>query len=479
MSDETSIVEMERMESTALESSCTEAKQIYFGLLRSESDEGIVARSRSYLIEQLQLAAGCEADLPQNLDEIAAWSASNVLSVGARYRQYLDERKAGGRRQYFDGKSHALYFLRSVAPTKLVDGAWLYGLVGHWNDTRFWPLIQTYIEEIGGGLPDKNHVAIYKRLLAAHGCEQWETLSDAYFVQGAIQLALARHTANFLPEVIGFNLGYEQLPLHLLICAYELNELGIDPYYFTLHVSIDNAASGHAAKAVRGLFDALPSIADQETFCHRVMNGYKLNSMGVSTNAVIAEFDLYKELLSIFAAKSSMGSHLHSDYSRIAGKSVNQWLSDPAQIPAFLDSLQQTGWIKRHQDPERSRFWKLIQSEHAEMFGVFNAYERQIIHDWVAGDTVNDQKLHLLSYKEKPRLFNAPPTGKVPSYAAGDSEALDDFNMELRLLESKLGKFSSKDAAMATLVELMSPVHHHTDVGLMATRVFTRLFQNG
>lgn len=470
---------MKRMENTALGPSCTEARQIYFGLLRDEPDEGIVARSRSYLIEQLQLADEYKADLPQNLDEIADWSVLNVLRVGARYRQYLDERKAGGSRQYFGGKSHALYFLRSVAPTKSVDGVWLYGLLSHWNDTRFWPLIQIYIEELGRGFPDKNHVAIYKRLLAAHGCEQWETLGDAYFVQGTIQLALARHTANFLPEVIGFNLGYEQLPLHLLICAYELNELGIDPYYFTLHVSVDNAVSGHAAKAVRGLFDALPSIADRETFYRRVMNGYKLNSMGVGTNAVIAQFDLYKELLSILTTKCGMGSRLHSDYSRIAGKSVNQWLSDPAQLPAFLDSLQQTGWIKRHQNPELSRFWKLIRGEHAEMFGVFTAYEKQIIHDWVAGDSVNDQNSHLLSYKDRQYLFNAPPTGGVPSSAAEDPEALDDFNMELRLLESNLGKFPSKDAAMATLVKLMSPVHHHTDVGLMATRVFTRMLENG
>jgi hypothetical protein len=57
--------------------------------------------------------------------------------------------------------------------------------------------------------------------------------------------------------VIGYNLGYEQLPLHLLITSYELNELGIDPYYFTLHVTVDNAGSGHAHKAVQALRDLM------------------------------------------------------------------------------------------------------------------------------------------------------------------------------------------------------------------------------
>ncbi len=56
---------------------------------------------------------------------------------------------------------------------------------------------------------------------------QWDDLSDDHYIQGALQLAMAHHADQFLPEIIGFNLGYEQLPLHLLITAYELKELGI------------------------------------------------------------------------------------------------------------------------------------------------------------------------------------------------------------------------------------------------------------
>jgi|GEM_PF-6927555 len=33
----------------------------------------------------------------------------------------------------------------------------------------------------------------------------------------------------YLPEVVGFNFGYEQLPLHLLITTYELDELALPP----------------------------------------------------------------------------------------------------------------------------------------------------------------------------------------------------------------------------------------------------------
>src|SRR5690606_25225919 len=180
----------------------------------------------------------------------------------------------------------------------------------------------------------------------------------------------------FLPEVIGFNLGYEQLPLHLLITAYELNELGIDPYYFTLHITVDNAAAGHAKKAVQAVFDAMPRIADRDAFYERVANGYKLNFLGTSTTSAIAGFELEQELLAILASKCATGAQLHSDYCRVGGKTINQWLSDATQLPAFLESLQELGWIRRHQAPENSRFWRLIEGEHSEMFGVFTAYEK-------------------------------------------------------------------------------------------------------
>jgi hypothetical protein len=422
------------------------------------------------------------------------WVESNTVRVGRDYRSYLDERKAGGARRYFTSKSHALHFLKSVAPTKLVDGAWLYGLLHRWDDARFGELIRIYLEELGEGIPDKNHVLIYKKLLAAHGCDQWTTLSDAHFAQGAIQLSLAHLASDFLPEVIGFNLGYEQLPLHLLISAYELNELGIDPYYFTLHVTVDNASSGHARKALQGLFDALPQVTDREAFYRRVMNGCKLNMLGAGTLSVIEGFDLREELLAIFSAKCCFGSQMHSDYCRVGGRTVNEWLSDPAQLPDFLENLERAGWIKRHENPENSRFWKLIHGEHADMFGVFNAYERQVIYDWIAGDFADAGKQRKISFRSRQRLLSTLGQGAGSarqnngavrgvlrehySCRGHPSEETNDFNVELRMLEEQLAKLSSRTEAMNMLSGMMSPIAHHTPSGLMATRIFTRLFSN-
>ena len=96
--------------------------------------------------------------------------------------------------------------------------------------------------------------------------------------------------------MIGFNLGYEQLPLHLLITAYELNELGLDPYYFTLHVTVDNADTGHARRAVAGVLDAMPRFGDAGEFWRRVRDGFRLNDLGAGTNDVIRGFDQQQDV---------------------------------------------------------------------------------------------------------------------------------------------------------------------------------------
>ncbi|SNT32358.1 Iron-containing redox enzyme [Noviherbaspirillum humi] len=466
-----------------------DSKTLYFQLDGSP-DDAALAEGADYLRRQLAQARDLECDLPAEPAGIQAWIEANTRQVGQQYAAYLEARKAGAPRRYFGSKAHALYFLQSVAPTKLVDGSWLYGLVARWREARFAPLIRIYLEELGEGVPDKNHVAIYRRLLDTHGCTRWQDLDDSRFVQGAIQLALAHHAADFLPEVIGFNLGYEQLPLHLLITSYELNELGIDPYYFTLHVTVDNAASGHARMAMQGLLDALPRAADGAEFYRRVRDGYRLNMLGAGTTSVIADFDLERELLHVLASKCAVGSYMHSNYCRIGGKSVNQWLADPAQLPGFLDAMQQAGWIRRHAHPEQSRFWKLIQGEHAEMFGVFNAYERQVIHDWIAGDSLHGARNRPLSYKAKRRLLDAPepepraeahagaPRGVLrrhPSPPGQTPQGADDFSRELRELEDRLASLPGRDAMMDMLSPLLAPSLHHSAAGMMATRIYARL----
>jgi hypothetical protein len=449
-------------------STCGSARRIYNDLLAAPRGGGSRAEAREFLASQLNLAARIPSDIPLGADQLGAWMEAQALQTADRYATYLASRKAGQPRRYFSCRSHALAFLQGVAPTKLVDGVWLYGLLEHWGDVRFYPLLRTYLEELGDGDPAQNHVVIYQRLLAAHGCESLPELSDGHYQQGAIQLALARHADEFLPEVIGYNLGYEQLPLHLLITAFELAELDIDPYYFTLHVTIDNADSGHARKAVQAVLDLMPAAGDAQLFMERVANGYRLNELGINSNTVIESFHLEHALIDMLERKRMFGRQVHSDFCRIGGRTVNEWLVEPGQIPAFLRALEQCRWIRRHEDPRESRFWRLVDGVDAQMFGVFSPFEKQLLEDWIAGDWLTDGggNQRFRAYRHPVRQDTAEQAVAAARVTAlGQDPEVESLQAELKLLPGEL--------RMGRLIELMAPGIHSRPVGLEATRLFT------
>ena len=450
------------------------AKDLYRALL--DDAAGCRDAALAFLRAQVVLARTEPCELPDAVWQLQGWIQGRAESVGIAYREYLAARRNGAPRRYFTNKSHALYFLKGVAPTKLVDGAWLYGTLARWDDPDFHPLIKTYLEELGDGVPDKNHVTLYRRLLAAHGCEHWEALPEDRFVQGTIQLALARHADDFLPEMVGYNLGYEQLPLHLLITSYELNELGIDPYYFTLHVTVDNAGSGHAHKAVRALSNLMARSSDPAAFFARVLDGYRLNDLGACTTSVIGAFDLEAELVEILGAKAAIGRNMHSDYCRVGGRTVNDWLADPRQVPAFLAALEDAGWIRRGEDVEHSRFWRLIEGERAEMFGVFSGYERQVLRDWIATPRTGRMPSHRARQRALDGVTRHGARGGHPERGLIRHRGADARgDPALHRLEERVAATPGKREAMAMLAPLMAPSVHHTAIGLMATRMYSQL----
>lgn len=449
---------------------------LYHRLADGTPDEVTRAEARDFVRAQVDALAGTPADLPPTPDGLLDWMEANTRSVHARYAAYLEERRQGAPRRYFASRAHALHTLRAIAPTKLVDGAWLYGLVAHWRSPRVADLVRTYVEELGEGALDKNHVVLYRSLLARYALDPLDGLDDALYHQGAIQLALGWNAAEFLPEVAGFNLGYEQLPLHLLVTAYELNELGLDPYYFQLHVTVDNADSGHARRACQAVLDLLPREDDGGAFWRRVQDGCKLACAGPGTTDVIAGFDAGAEVLRILRHKARSGQGAHSDYCRVAGRSVNDWLAAPQDMPAFVQALQDAGWIRHGEPVEASRFWQLLQGPRAEMFGVFSAYELQVLHDWIRGEAARDGRP---CTEEPPQPREDRPRRRATFRAllrngqAGGpgGEGGDLLDPDLDLLQARLRE-ADETGRQALLVDAMSPARHWTPAGLAATRQF-------
>ena len=409
------------------------------------------------------------------------WQHEQLDATGARYQAYLAERKAGGPRRYFSNRSHALHFLRSVAPTKLVDGAWLYGLLGDSANPRLSDLIFTYLEELGDGRPDRNHVLIYRRLLDAVGILDWRDQDDGHYVQGALQLSLAACTEAMLPEIVGFNLGYEQLPLHLLVTAYELDELGIDPTYFSLHVTVDNAAGGHAQRALLAAAAAVPATMDHGAFWRRVEDGFLLSEVGWGTSDAIAAFDPDAEFLRVLARGARQGRASHSDHCRIEGRTVNQWLAQDGGLAGFVEALQRAGWLARHTEPRDNRFWRLLQGDTPHMFGVFDDHELQVIHDWIRADAASDGQAFergtdtpapgprraVRPFRQARRLAPARGTGD-PSFLSPDAGA--GLDPDVAALRRALAERGDPAARAALLRRLLGPAFHWGAAGLEATR---------
>lgn len=433
-------------------------RQCYERLLQDPYDADKQAAAQAFLQPCLEKAAALPQQMPDDPTALHAWVEQHSAGVARQYADYLERRKGGGAREFFGSKAHALFFLQAVAPTKLVDGAWLYAVLKHWHDHRFEGLLCTYLEELGDGNPAQNHVVIYRKLLAEHGLADAPQIDDELYLQGAVQLALGHAGDDYLPEVIGYNLGYEQLPLHLLISAYELSELEIDPYYFTLHVTIDNASTGHAYKAVQALLQLMPMEADREAFWRRVTLGYRLNDLGQGSRAIIESFDLEREVLDMLERKRPFGQHMHSDYCKFEGQTVNQWLSRPGQLQGFLQALQNKGWIKRHEDPRNSRFWTLIEGAGAAMFGVFSPYEKQLLHDWIAGDW-------------QPEGGRSTPR-RNQGAACEPPMPVEDPDVQ-NLQQALRGK--AADEQMQILMPWLSAHRHSHPAGLLATRRFIEL----
>lgn len=455
----------------------SERVALYKGLAETTPNKSMRNDAATFLRQELAFVASQPCPLPESIEELNIWMQASAQKATSTYSDYLKARKSGAPRRYFSNRAHALYFLRTVAPTKLVDGAWLYGLMPRWTNTRFTHLIQTYVEELGEGLPDKNHVLIYRQLLLRYGLDPIEDLEDPFFTQGLVQLALGWNPEEFLPEIIGFNLGYEQLPAHLLITSYELDELGLDPYYFTLHVTVDNAGTGHARRAVQAVMDILPRHDNIETFWQRVRCGSQLALTGLGTTEIISSFDMKREIVRILARKSVTGHGAHSDYLQIAGRTVNEWLADPNQIPEFLIALQNTGFIQRGLSPEKSRFWRLLQGQRAKMFGVFSDYELQVIHDWIRGpanvdgQAFDEPEVQVAHGRQGCLRSGQRFIARATEPYSEESQHLKLSDPDLNALIYKLRRVDETRRA-GVLIKAMSPAQHWTPAGLYATQLF-------
>lgn len=336
------------------------------------------------------------------------------------WEEYLARRRAGTPVEMFEDKEEAKWWIKQIAPVKYVDGSWLGHI--HKITTPFalrqatkdaW---QVMSEELGDGDPQKNHVYVYRELMKdiESGLPEADTvdfihsrhqLNEKCVWEAAVaQLLVSLFPHEFLPEILGFNLHFEGLTLETMKAATELEELGLNPYYFILHISIDNADSGHTAIAMQAVVKYIEHVRQKQgnhlaqQAWKRVQAGFIL-SKGLSISPQCPSrrtpaVDSFPrniregELVRILKAKAPVAHKIHcSSRMRIGGRKLADWL-DPRAFAEkqwqmdFLDSLSNMKpWVRRG-DSSKS---KLIQelSWEGKMFGSFTQNEVEVVKRWI------------------------------------------------------------------------------------------------
>jgi hypothetical protein len=196
----------------------------------------------------------------------------------------------------------------------------------------------------------------------------------------------------------------------------------------------------------------LPNDDSKGEFLQRLRNGYLLNDLGLGSTDIVRGFDLEEEVVSMLETKSTFGQHMHSDYCRLEGRTINDWLATPGQSRELLQALEDRGWIKRNQDPQDSRFWQLIDGPGAVMFGVFSGYEMQLLKDWIAGEWQASGQ-------------SSPFRTRFRRRHVATADAAQSHN--------------PPSLPFDKLVELIAPDSHPTPEGLAATRLYARQLAQG
>lgn len=337
-----------------------------------------------------------------------------------QWESYVARRRAGAPREMFRDREEAEWWLKQAAPVKYVDGAWL----GHINKitTPFalrritknaW---QVMSEELGDGDLSKNHVHVYRDLMKdiSSGLPEGDTadfihprhgLNESRVWKAAIaQLLISLFPYDFLPEILGFNMAYENLPLHLMKTVKELEELKLNAYYFVLHIAIDNAASGHAAMAVDAAAEYIDHMrttygdeAAAQTW-KRVQAGFILAeglpttpespSMKKPREVRFPRDDTEATVADIFKAKAAVAHKIHCNSRlRIGRHSLVQWLEPRAfeektrQMQFLHDLANCRPWVIKGSSA-KSRLIRELTWE-GKMFGSFTQTEVEVVKRWI------------------------------------------------------------------------------------------------
>lgn len=406
-------------------------KQIYYQVQNLENFPNVAPQAREWICSLLNEATvlmrnSSNRPVVATLDTFSRIGLQSALvnhdqATARQWSEYLLRRRSNGPKELFRDRAEAQWWLKQMAPVKFVDGAWL----GHINRVTLPYKIsaivrsvwQVFSEELGDGDRSKNHVHVYAKLLDSANSSlpsayDLEFIDDrqglteiAVWKSAVAQLLICLFPHELFAEILGFNLHFEAASLETMIAARELKEVGLDPAYFLLHISIDNAHSGHAAIAAESVcryiehVQALEGAEAAHKVWERIQSGYMLSyAMSPTISSLPREeplncrrniqTSLGNDVVKILQAKAPAGQIIHcGSRCKIGRRTLAEWLNPSvlqtrrARAELLWDLSHSSYWIQRG-NGKSSRFLKEMLWG-GRMFGCFTDGECTTIQRWI------------------------------------------------------------------------------------------------
>lgn len=425
-------------------------KTLYFQLQNLEKYPQVLTQARDLLIslfaEKLSVAESTGngiLSLPKfDVATLSKFLQAEDDKITVRWESYLKRRESGLPRELFRDLDHAKWWLKQISPVKYVDGAWLGHIHRMTTPFALRPITkkawQIMSEELGDGDYTKNHVYLWRGLMEDIGANLSAPDTEDFihprhgldkvhvWKAGVAQLLISIFPHQFLPEILGFNMHFEMLTWDTMRAIKELKELKLNDYYFLLHISIDNADSGHTAMAMHAVIDYMVHVQNTEgeaaaqVAWKRVQTGFILSeqlvtspdAQDISHTGYSAPSDFEAKVRKIFKAKALVSHKLHcASKVKIKSRKLVDWL-DPVAFESeawqkeFIGALANSKpWVRKGNSAQ-SKLMSLLAWD-GKMFGSFTQNEVEVVRNWI--DSLNDSPSPGIYWKFTGRAFKSSP----------------------------------------------------------------------
>jgi hypothetical protein len=337
---------------------------------------------------ELRSAAADEADLPAFEELAATWSAEERERYGALVDAHAPEDLLVGRAAL------------GCAPLALVSGSWLQWLSapGNAHEETVLAILTLYASDVGVGHPRASRGSAYLELLrqvrvadyaspAAHLVHDYRVPDFAFYVP-SLMLAMSRRPDEFLPELLGADLGLRMVGMLPPLAIVQAGE-GVHADWAALDPGAERpgeeAPGGvpQARAAIASLLrDGLPEAEE------RLLRGFRwayetLVDWSESLRSELAAvLDPAHEMAALLKLRAREGSVYHQKF-KLEGRPLASWLAESRTDPRpLMHTLASSKLVK----PGRSESSALVTglvSERGPMFRVFAPEDLAVIRRWI------------------------------------------------------------------------------------------------